>query len=80
MFLPGKSRGQKSLVGYSPWNLKRAGHDLAAKQQKRLEKKCLRRLFKEKDDSEKKSEKCQVRSMKKHVKLPVFHGFSFWGK
>ena len=33
MFLPGKSHGQKSLVGYSPWGRKRIGHDLATKQQ-----------------------------------------------
>jgi len=30
--LPGKSRGQRSLVGYSPWGHKSAGHNLAAKQ------------------------------------------------
>ena len=28
-FLPGKSHGQRSLVGCSPWGCKRAGHDLA---------------------------------------------------
>ena len=28
VFLPGKSHGQRSLAGYSPW-----GHDLATKQQ-----------------------------------------------
>ena len=27
VFLPGKSHGQKSLVGYSPWALKRLGHE-----------------------------------------------------
>ena len=27
VFLPGKSHGQKSLVGYSPWGLQRVGHD-----------------------------------------------------
>ena len=26
-FLPGKSYGQRSLVGYSPWGLKRVGHN-----------------------------------------------------
>ena len=25
--LPGKSCGQRSLVGYSPWGHKRVGHD-----------------------------------------------------
>ena len=32
VFLPGKSHGQRSLVGYSPWGCTRVGHDLAAKQ------------------------------------------------
>ena len=27
VFLPGKSHGQKSLVGYSPWHHKRVRHD-----------------------------------------------------
>ena len=26
VFLPGKSHGQRSLVGYSPWGLQRVGH------------------------------------------------------
>ena len=29
IFLPGKSHGQRSLMGYSPWGHKRVGHDLA---------------------------------------------------
>ena len=29
IFLPGKSHGQRSLLGYSPWGYKRVGHDLA---------------------------------------------------
>ena len=33
VFFPGKSHGQRSLVGYSPWSPKRVGHDLATKQQ-----------------------------------------------
>ena len=32
VFLPGKSHGQRSLAGYSPWDL-RVGHDLVTKQQ-----------------------------------------------
>ena len=36
VFLPGKSYGQKSLVGYSPWGWKIVGQDLAAKQQQLL--------------------------------------------
>ena len=32
VFLSGKSHGQRSLVGYSPWVCKRVRHDLAAKQ------------------------------------------------
>ena len=37
VFLPGKSHGQKSLAGYSPWGCKRVGHDLATIQQQPLE-------------------------------------------
>ena len=33
VFLPGKSHGQRSLVGYSPWDHKKIGHDLVIKQQ-----------------------------------------------
>ena len=33
VFLPRKFNGQRSLVGYNPWGHKRAGHDLATKQQ-----------------------------------------------
>ena len=33
VFLPGKSNGQRSLVGYSPWSCKWVGHDLATKRQ-----------------------------------------------
>ena len=33
VFLPGKSRGQRSLQSSSSWGRKRAGHDLATKQQ-----------------------------------------------
>ena len=33
VFLPGKSHGQKSLRGYSPWGHKRVRHDWATKQQ-----------------------------------------------
>jgi len=33
VFLPGKSQGQRSLVGYTPRGHKRVGHDLATKQQ-----------------------------------------------
>ena len=32
VFFLGKSYGQRSLVGYSPWNRKRVGHDLVTKQ------------------------------------------------
>ena len=30
---PGKPQGQRSLMGYWPWSLKRVGDDLATKQQ-----------------------------------------------
>ena len=29
VFLPGKSHGERSLAGYSPWGPKRIGHDQA---------------------------------------------------
>ena len=32
VFLPGKSHGQRSLLGYSPQGCKKIGHDLATKQ------------------------------------------------
>ena len=32
VFLPGKSHGQKSLVGYRPWGHKRVGYNLATRQ------------------------------------------------
>ena len=34
VFLPGKSHGQRSLVGYSPWGCKRVEHDLGTKNKK----------------------------------------------
>ena len=33
VFLSGKSNGQRSLVGYSPWGCKSVRHDLVTKQQ-----------------------------------------------
>ena len=30
VFLPGKSQGQRSLVGYSPWGSQRVGHNWAS--------------------------------------------------
>jgi len=36
VFLHGKSRGQRSLVGCSPWGCKRVGHDFETKQQYHL--------------------------------------------
>ena len=33
VFLPGKSCGQRGLVGYSPWGLKSVRHELATNQQ-----------------------------------------------
>ena len=34
--LPGKSQGQRSLMGYSPWGHKGVGHDRVTKQQQQL--------------------------------------------
>ena len=39
VFLPGKSNGQKSLVGYSPQDHQRFGHNLVTKQQQDTYKK-----------------------------------------
>ena len=39
--LPGKSHGQRSLAGYSPWDLERLRHDLATKQQSETYLSCL---------------------------------------
>ena len=36
VFLPGKCHGQRGLVDYSPWGLKRVGHDLMTKQNQLL--------------------------------------------
>ena len=36
IFLPGKFYGQRSLVGYGPWDCKRIGHNLVVKQQQYL--------------------------------------------
>ena len=36
VFLSGKSHGQRSLAGYSPWGPKRAGHNLPTKQQQNM--------------------------------------------
>ena len=36
VFLPGKSHGQRSLVGYSPWGHKKVRHDLATKHQQTI--------------------------------------------
>ena len=33
VFLPGKSHGQRNLMGYSPWGCQRVTHDLVTKQQ-----------------------------------------------
>ena len=33
IFLPEKSQGQRSLMGYSPWGHKRVRHDLVTEQQ-----------------------------------------------
>ena len=35
VFLPEKSLGQRNLVGYSPWSVRRVMYDLASKQQQK---------------------------------------------
>ena len=46
VFLPGESHGQKSLEGYSPWDCKRLGHDLVAKQQQQKWCSCVLKCIK----------------------------------
>jgi len=41
VFLPGKSHGQKSPAGYSPWGHK-VGHDLMAKPPPLCGRQCIR--------------------------------------
>ena len=41
VFSPGKSHGQSSLVGYSPWGHKRVRHKLATKKQQQIRKRCM---------------------------------------
>ena len=36
VFLPGKSHGQRSLAGYSPWGCKRVGFNLETKQEQTM--------------------------------------------
>ena len=42
VFLPGKSHGQRSLVGYSPWGQKRVRQDLMTKQQQNIQGRLLK--------------------------------------
>ena len=42
IFLPGKSHGQRSLVGYRTWGCKRAGHNLVTNQQQHIQRKMHR--------------------------------------
>ena len=43
VFLPGKSHGQRGLIGYCPWGHKRVRHDLAAKKQHKFIPICIMR-------------------------------------
>ena len=44
-FLLGRSHGQRSLMGYSPWSQKRVGHDLVTKQQSQCRHSKIPRLW-----------------------------------
>ena len=48
VFLCGKFCGQSSLAGYSPWGLKRVGHDLATKKTDQYTKKTVDNVKKKK--------------------------------
>ena len=50
VFLCGKFCGQRSLAGYSPWGLKRVGHDLATKKTDQCMKKVVDNVKKKKKD------------------------------
>ena len=43
VFLPGKSHGQRSPAGYSPWTHKRVEHNLASEQREGADQCCWRR-------------------------------------
>ena len=45
VFLPGKSHGQRSLAGYSPWSCKRVEHNLLTKQQQISEVLCSLQIY-----------------------------------
>ena len=45
VFLPGKSHGQRSLAGFSPWGCKRVRCDLETKQQNQNEKTICKRIY-----------------------------------
>ena len=45
MFFPGKSQGQRRLVGYSPWGCERVRHDLVTEQQTAATGLCLLRTY-----------------------------------
>ena len=49
VFLPGKSNGQRNLVGYSLWGHKRVGRDLVSKQQQQAEKEGQRERERERE-------------------------------
>ena len=45
VFLPGKSHGQRSLAGYSPWGHKRVSYSLATKQQQQQQQNTHHKSF-----------------------------------
>ena len=45
VFLPGKSHGQRSLVGYSPWGHKRVVHNSVTKQEQLVTVSSLEQYF-----------------------------------
>ena len=68
VFLPGKSLGWRSLAGHSPWGRKRAGQDLATKQQHSSER-GKTPVAEEETDSYKYLETCSGKG--KEIILPV---------
>ena len=64
VFLPGRSRGQRNLVGYSPWGCKSVGHDLETKQQQQSESEHFINGLRLGDQSHERNVSCPSKSRK----------------
>ena len=64
VFLPGRSRGQRNLVGYSPWGCKSVGHDLETKQEQQSESERFINGLRLGDQSHERNVSCPSKSRK----------------